>query len=455
MTTDGQPERPEFESQQTERILRRISEAILVSADTTRKVEEGAAFAVRQDFIEGEIAPASQVDVSPDPLPPMVLDGLQEIQTSPPSSPGVQVASPDPVPELATEEFAADAGPQQPIPAGFGGNLFSHAAAANTPEGSVNFFPDEVGENLAPPAAPDAAIPTSFIVPGDRDDAGDVQPDQPVQADAVDPGLGIRRDLDQNLQADGAADVVQQVPAPDRVDEAQPLPAEQPADPGMHEPGPQDAPDAVPQDVHDEPRKLPADLAGRGIDLPADLPAPDQPQIGLDAAAQQLPDDRPFDPDLLNPKPDDQPVAQELGFQDQNDDEGAKDLVDDVKQPDAPVPAPPKPPANVPPRDEGEFDQFTFDGLESSITGKGPRAPRHIPPADMPEHPMQVGEQTTLFHEDDSTILQMVQQYREADQQFRKGLMDVFERIIMDLHADNARLMNIVRHFQQSRRSMR
>lgn len=302
MTTDGLPERPEFESQSTERILRRISEAILVSADTTRKVEEGAAFASRQDFVDSQV---SLPDV------PSLNDPFGDVVAPPPDS----------VLDVAAE-----------------------------PQGQI-----------AQDAVPDAAV--------------------------APPNGGI--------------------PVPDNMPEG-----------GIPLPGADD------EDRQDDAK----------------------PDFAMLAQAPPL-------PDSLDPM-----IAGALQFQDlefagnEDDREAVPDA--DPDAPESPPPDFPKPQANQPQWNADDFTTFTFEGVESSFSGR--RANRQPPPpVDMPEDPMQVGEQTTLFHEDDSTILQMVQQYREVDRQFRKGVMDIFEMIIMDLHADNARLMSLVRHFQLSRRSTR
>lgn len=308
MTTDGLPERPEFESQSTERILRRISEAIFVSADTTRQVQETAAFASRQEFIQQQVGFADAVPDDP-------------------------FAGPTPLPG----DHPFDAGP-----------------AAGKPQD-------------APPPARNAA-PDPFAAPPD-----------PVP------------------------------PAKDPFEGQPPLPGDHPFDPDL----------------------------------------PDQkPDFSLLVEAPPL-------PNSIDPM-----VADALKFQ--NAEAGGDDQ-DEEANPDAPqepqasqAPGSQEPPEFRQEWRPDDFAQFTFEGGESSIRG-GRRVPQQqfAPPVEMPEHPLQSGEQETLFHEDDSTILQMAQQYREADRQFRKGVMDIFELIIMDLHSDNARLMSIARHFQQSRRSTR
>jgi len=308
MTTDGLPERPEFESQSTERILRRISEVIFVSADTTRQAQEAAAFASRQEFIQQQVNFADAVPDDP-------------------------FAGPTPLPG----DGPFDNGNQDPKP----------------------------NESPEPARGGDPA-PDPFADPG--------------------PQVDVRND---------------------------PF-AGEPAIPGDH---------------------------------PFDPDLPEQkPDFAMLAEAPPL-------PDSLDPM-----VAGALQFQNSefvgNEEDREPELNAEPDAPEAPSPDFPKPQANQQQRNADDFTNFTFEGVESSFGGR--RANRQPPPpVDMPEDPMQVGEQTTLFHEDDSTILQMVQQYREADQQFRKGVMDIFERIIMDLHADNARLMSIARHFQQSRRSTR
>lgn len=308
MTTDGLPERPEFESQSTERILRRISEAIFVSADTTRQAQEAAAFASRQEFIQQQVNFADAVPDDP-------------------------FAGPVPLPG----DGPFDNGKQDPKP---------------------NESPE--------PARGNDFAPDPFADPGP--------------------------------QADGRNDPFAGEP---------PLPGDHPFDP----------------------------------DLPEQ-----KPDFAMLAEAPPL-------PDSLDPM-----VAGAIKFQDfefagnPDDQEEDQDAEPDTLNP--PAPDLPKPQANQPQWNADDFTNFTFEGVESSFSGR--RANRQPPPpVDMPEDPLQAGEQYTLFHEDDDTILKMAGRWHEADREFRKGVMDVLERIIMDLHADNARLMSIARHFQQSRRSTR
>lgn len=433
MTTDGLPERPEFESQQTDRILRRISEAILVSADTTKKVEEGAALAIRQDFIDSQISPPAQGDTilpGSDYSPIIAADQVDASAGAQPPDPP-RIVSAESLPEAIADDveglqFTRDVRQE------FG---------SEPPSVQDNFFdavPDSPDDVSLPVATPPAA-PTP---------AADLPEDAPAPATEESPFLAT--DPSDVQSAPEMADPFGGMPA---------FPSDHPFDPVSQDPKPNESPEPAPDESPVTPDPFAEPPPARE---PVEDPFAGEPPLPSDhhfdtGGADQKPDfsllaDSPPLPESIDPM-----VAQALKFQDsqEQDDEGAAtpDELQDLGPP--PTPQIQKPPVIADAIHDQDFAQYTFEGMESS-TGRSRPVPLPFDsPVDMPRHPMQSGEQETLFHEDDSTILQMVQQYREADRQFRKGVMDIFELIIMDLHSDNARLMSIARHFQQSRRSTR
>lgn len=450
MTTDGLPERPEFESQQTDRILRRISEAILVSADTTRKVEEGAAFAVRQDFIDSQVSPPAQADLASHGGDYSPIIAADQVDASGEGSP------PDP-PRIVSADSLPDSLPDDGEGLQFTRDV-KQEFGSEPPSVQDNFFdvaPD-VLEDVSPPVAPPPVPPTLSV---------DQSEDDPVPTPSESPALATDPPGDQPAPVTEAP--FGGMPA---------FPSDHPFDPASRDPKPNESPEPAPDDSPDTPDPFAEPPPARG---PIEDPFAGEPP---------LPSDHPFDMGVSDQKPDfsliaespplpasiDPMLAQALKFQnsqDPEDDEAAEP--DELQGPgpppspqaqQPPVPQDPSPPlepqVQPPPAiarefPDQDFTQYTFEGMESS-TGRSRTSPSPFDiPVDMPRHPMQSGEQETLFHEDDSTILQMAQQYREADRQFRKGVMDIFELIIMDLHSDNARLMSIARHFQQSRRSTR
>lgn len=433
MTTDGLPERPEFESQQTDRILRRISEAILVSADTTRKVEEGAAFAVRQDFIDSQVSPPAQADLASHGGDYSPIIAADQVDASGEGS------LPDP-PRIVSADSLPDSLPDDGEGLQFTRDV-KQEFGSEPPSVQDNFFdaaPDAL-EDVSLPVAPPPVAPTL---------SADQPEDDPVPTPSESPVLATDPPGDQ--PAPVTEDPFGGMPA---------FPSDHPFDPVSQDPKPNESPEPAPDDSPAMPDPF--------AEPPPARESVEDPFSG----EPPLPSDHPFDAGLPEQKPDfslladapplpesmDPMVAQALKFQNSQDPEDEEAAAPDESQDPGPPPAPQiqKPPVIADAIHDQEFAQYTFEGMESS-TGRSRPAPLPFDsPVDMPRHPMQSGEQETLFHEDDSTILQMVQQYREADRQFRKGVMDIFELIIMDLHSDNARLMNIARHFQQSRRSTR